>query len=101
MASTDFLPARDQDLNAWATNFDALITATPTAYGLVALDASDFHAIRLDYSNKLALATDPKTRTKVAVTNKNVAKAALVAAARALARRIHADPVSVASPARP
>jgi hypothetical protein len=40
MASQSFLPTADQDFNAFAVNFSALITATPTAYGLLAAHRS-------------------------------------------------------------
>src|SRR5947207_2572088 len=53
MASS-FLPDQDQDLEAWAANFDTRITATPTAFGLVAGDATAFHALAADFTAKLA-----------------------------------------------
>lgn len=58
-------PDKDQDLDAWSQNFDTKITATPTAYGLVAADATAFHALATDYATRLTTATNPasiKTR---------------------------------------
>src|SRR5438045_194593 len=86
----DFLPHKDQDLEAWANNFDTKITATPTAYGLVAGDATAFHGLAQDYTTKLAAAVNPTTRTKVRIPAKNTSRAALKAKARALAKIVNA-----------
>ena len=90
--SSGFLPSRDQDLNAFAANFDTRITATPTAFGLVAADATAFHGLAADFATKLATATNPSTRTKVTIQQKDISRAALRAKARALARVINAYP---------
>ena len=37
-----FIPAREADLVAWSTNFNTLISATPTAFGLVAAQATAY-----------------------------------------------------------
>jgi hypothetical protein len=91
MASS-FLPDKDQDLEAWAANFDTKITATPTAYGLVAGDATAFHSLAADFTTKLAAAVNPATRTPVTVQAKDTSRAALRAKARALAKIINAYP---------
>lgn len=88
----NFLPDKDQNLNAWAANFDTKITATPTAYGLVAADATAFHALAADFAVKLAAAVNPATRTRVTVAQKNISRAALKAKARALAKIVNAYP---------
>jgi hypothetical protein len=85
-------PQKDQDLNAWATNFDTKITATPTAFGLVAADATAFHALAADFSTRLETATTPATRTKSAVAAKNTSKLALRAKAQQLVKIISAYP---------
>jgi hypothetical protein len=92
MSSQDFIPAKDADLDAWAANFDTKITATPTAYGLVAGDATAFHALALAYTAALAASTNPATRTSVTVEAKTTSRTALVFKARALARIVQADP---------
>lgn len=85
-------PQKDQDLEVFSANFAAKITATPTAYGLVAADATAFTALNTDYVTKLATATTPATRTKSAVAAKNTSKLALTAKARSLIKIITAYP---------
>jgi hypothetical protein len=87
-----FLPSRDQDLDTWAGNFDTRITATPTAFGLIVADATAFHALASDFSTKLAAATNPSTRTKVTIQQKDISRAALKLKARTLAKVVNAYP---------
>jgi hypothetical protein len=88
----DFLPSKDQDLDAWATNFSARITLAPTTYGLVAGDATALATLVTGFSSALATATNPVTRTAGTVAAKDTARAVLVADIRSLARRIQAFP---------
>lgn len=90
----DFLPSRDQDLSAWADNFDVKITATPTAFGLTAGQATVFHGLALDFSTRLATATAPATRTKGTIQAKDISRAALRASARSLAKIVNAYPAT-------
>lgn len=90
MPSSDWVPSADADLDAFAVNFEAKITASPTTYGLVAGDATAFNTVADDFATKLALATDPGTKTSVTVASKNTARAVLVANLRSLARRVQA-----------
>lgn len=85
-------PRNDQDLNAFAANFDAKITLTPTAYGLLAADATAFHALALDFATRLATALNPTTRNKGTVAAKNTSKAALLLKARSLLKIVSAYP---------
>lgn len=88
----DYIPKTDADLDTWATNFDTVITAAPTDYGLVAGDATAFHTLRLAYTNALAAAVNPATRTPVTVAAKDTARNSMVAAARQYARIAQAYP---------
>lgn len=90
MPRTDWVPAKDTDLDAFNVNFSTKITAAPTTYGLVAGDATAFASLKTDFSTKLQTATDPGTRTKVTVASKDTSRAAVVAALRSLARRVQA-----------
>lgn len=85
-------PDKDQDLDAFCVPFGTHITATPTAYGLVAADATAFAALATDFATRLATATNPDTRTKAAVTAKSTSKKALVARLRTLIKIISAHP---------
>jgi hypothetical protein len=90
--SRDFLPAKDADLLSWATGFSDKITATPTAFGLVAAQATAFAALLSTFSADLAIATDPATRTRAAIETKNDSRTPLKREARELARVINAFP---------
>jgi hypothetical protein len=92
MAQRDFLPSKDADLLAWAQAFSSKITATPVAFGLVAAQATAFAALLTTFSADLAVATDPATRTRAAISAKNASRAPLKAEARELARIINAFP---------
>ncbi len=84
MAVRSFLPDRDSALLAWSLNFKSLITATPTAYGLTAEQASVYDALHEAYATALA-AADPSIRNKPATATKNVRRAMLKTQARLLA----------------
>lgn len=88
----DYIPSTDLALDVYAQNMDTKVTANPTSYGLVAGDATALHTLRLDFTTKLALVSDPATRTSIAVQNKNDSRAALVAKIRSLAAIVNADP---------
>jgi hypothetical protein len=82
--STSFLPNKDAALLAWSLNFSAKITATPTAYGLTAPQATAYATLHTNYATALA-ACDPGERSKSLVAAKNAARAALKSSARLLA----------------
>lgn len=92
MASQGWLPTTDTGLRDFTGDFSAKVSATPTAFGLTAADATTEAALVTAYDDALAAATNPATRTPVTVTAKNVAKAGLVANTRSLAARIQANP---------
>jgi hypothetical protein len=71
------LPSKDAELRDFATNVDVLVTAAPAQYGLAAADAASIHTYASEFDLKLTAATDPSTRTKVTVAEKNLAKGQL------------------------
>jgi hypothetical protein len=77
MAAT-FPPGREADLLNAALLFDTKITATPTAYGLVAAQATAFHALRQAFADAYAVAHDPLTRSPANIVAKDLAKKALL-----------------------
>ena len=89
--ANSFLPDRDAALLAWSLNFSSLITATPTAYGLVAADATAYGLLHTSYATALA-ACDPGQRSKATVATKNSARQALKISARFLANKIAGTP---------
>jgi hypothetical protein len=88
----DFLPSKDAELLSWSSGFSSKITATPTAYGLVAAQATAYAALNTAFSTAYATAINPPTRTVGTVAAKNDAKTPLRAMARELARIIQAYP---------
>lgn len=90
-----FPPTRESELLAFSKNFDELITALPTSYGLTALQATAYNTLHTTFASALDLATKPNTRTKPKITAKDVAKDALIDGAggiRELAAIIQAFP---------
>lgn len=92
MNGIDFLPSREAELLAWSVNFGRLINESPELYGLRAEQAAEYAALHEAYAEALQRASDPGTRTPSSVVTKREAKAALKAAARALARVARAHP---------
>ena len=88
----NYIPAPDLSFAAWLLNFGSLITAAPATYGLTAPDAVIIAAQNLAYSNALALAVDPVTRTPVTVAAKDAARASAEFIARPYAVGISQDP---------
>jgi hypothetical protein len=86
-----FLPTSDSELLTWSLNFSTLITATPTAYGLVAAQATAYAALQTAYSTAFTTAIDPKTRTTGAVAAKNAARTPLKASSRSLGKMVDAN----------
>jgi hypothetical protein len=81
-------PTSDDGLLAWSLNLLDLITATPTAFGLVAADASSYQTVHDAYASALA-ACDPSQRNKTATVAKNQARTNLKAAATLLANKVY------------
>jgi hypothetical protein len=74
MAIPTFPPSKEAGLLAWSTQFSAKITATPTAYGLVAAQATAYAALHTAYSTAYAAANNTTTNSKQAIIAKNQAK---------------------------
>jgi hypothetical protein len=83
-----FLPAGDAALLAWSNNFNSLINATPTAYGLSAGLATAYGTLNTAYATSLA-ACDPGVRNKATVIAKNQARFNLKENAKLLANLVN------------
>lgn len=81
-------PRTDSGLLAWSQNFLNLITATPTAYNLVAGDATAYLAVHTAYSTALANC-DPGLRSAQNVITKNAARTTLKNSATLLANKVY------------
>lgn len=82
----DYIPTKDADLVNWSANFSAVITATPTDYGLTSGQATSYATLDANFAAAYTVATNPATRTIVTVAAKDSARASLVAQARQLAQ---------------
>jgi hypothetical protein len=88
----DFLPSKDADLLAWSANFNQLINAAPTTYGLTAPQASGYTTVYTAWADALGTATNPATRTRGTIAAKDDARTPLKAMSRELARIVNAFP---------
>lgn len=88
----NYLPTREADYALWQKNFDALITATPTAYGLTTGQATEYDTLFIAWTSAYNIASTPSTRTPSAIQAKNDAKAALTEETRKLVKIIQGYP---------
>lgn len=86
-----YFPTRNADQATWATNFNTLLTANPTDYGLTAPDAVIVDGVVDTFIAALATATNPATRTPVAIAAKDAALAAMKAVVFPYATQIAGD----------
>jgi len=75
--ATDFIPKRDADLLAFSVNFNTLINADPTIYGLDLAQAGAYTALHDAFAAALAVTTSDATRTPSSIVAKNDARDAL------------------------
>lgn len=96
-----YIPARDSTLDVWADNFQTLISASPTTYGLNAPDAAAianaftlWHAAYLlgGSTGSPPVPVNPSTFTSVTVAEKNSQKIAMTTLYRAYASQIRINP---------
>ncbi len=91
--STDYLPAKEAELLAWALNASTVLAANPTSYGQTAAVATQLTAKVTAFQNAMTAWTTPATRTPIALTTKRDAKAAMLNFVRPLVRQIQASPL--------
>jgi hypothetical protein len=72
--ATSYIPNSDSGFSAWLANFSALLTASPTTYGLIAGDATIVAAENTDFQAAYALTVNPATRTAPTIAAKDAAK---------------------------
>lgn len=92
MASSDFLPDRELDLRQWSIAFSSRISESPEAYALTAEQAATYAALNAQFAEFVQLTNTKAGNSTANVVRKNVARKALVAEARKLARIIRASP---------
>lgn len=83
-----YIPARDADLDLWLANFDTLLTASPSTYGLTPADAANVAGPVAAWAAAYALCTSPSTKTAQAVADKDTAKTVVLGVVRPYAQQI-------------
>jgi hypothetical protein len=86
--SGSYLPTRDEALDPWLLNFQTLIAASPTSYGLVTSDATAITAAYTSWHSAYLAATNPTTRTHATVSTKNTQKSNVIGVVRGYAATI-------------
>lgn len=95
MPGKSFLPYRESELLLFAQNAHAVLDATPDAFVGFGLTQAQFDTFQSRYSAFDAAyitANHPDTRTPTAVSQKNLAKAAMVSYIREMVRLVQAHP---------
>lgn len=87
-----YIPARDADFNNWITNFNSLLTASPSTYGLIAADATAVDTVTDAWVAAYTAAIDPSTRTPVTVQAKDDARIDAQTTVRPYAQLISLNP---------
>jgi hypothetical protein len=90
--ANSFFTGTDAELYTGSAAFSTKITASPTAFGLVAAQATAYAAKNSAYAAAYVEAVDPETRTKGKVEAKNEAKRQLRLMAGDLAKIIDGTP---------
>lgn len=83
-----YIPAPDANFDAWLNNFETLIAADPTDYGLTAGDATAITTVKNAWDTAYLAATDPSTRTTPTIAAKDNARASAEAVVRPYAVQI-------------
>jgi hypothetical protein len=88
----NFIPSREASLVSWTNNFNTLVAATPTAFGLTAAQATAYTTLNTAFVNAYNVVQNKQTRSPANIQTKNAAKASLIASARQLAGIIQKFP---------
>lgn len=83
-----YIPSKDGDVLAYTLNFSTYLTAHAVALGMTAANATTYAGLQSDYAAALKAATEPSTRGKATIANKDAAKKQIVALTRSYAQMI-------------
>jgi hypothetical protein len=83
-----YIPAKEANLNSWLINFSALLSASPSTYGLGPTDATNVAADVAAWTAAYTPILSPSTKTAAAVSAKNSAKVSILAQIRPYAQQI-------------
>ena len=86
-----YIPTQDAPFDFWADNFCGLIQTDPDRYGLMLYDAGVLTNQFTIWHNAFVLASNPMTRTAVAIADKDGEKVTLLQLVRQYAAQIRAN----------
>ena len=89
--ANSWIPINDEALDPFLNNFQTLIAASPTSYGLVAGDATAITAAYTAWHTAFLAAINPTTRTRATVATKNTQKLNALQVVRRYAATIRAN----------
>jgi hypothetical protein len=92
MATTDYLPAKDSDLQSWTQNFLTVANANLVALGLVAADTTPITSEKGSYDTAITNNNTKQAEAKAATQQKSTVKSNLTTKVRILVRKIQANP---------
>lgn len=87
--SDDYIGKTDAQVLAFCSNFGTIITGAPLVYNLTVQDCTNYQSKVSDFDVKLQAATNPTTRGKRTIFEKQEAKKVLVALTRQYAQQIN------------
>lgn len=89
----DWIHRKNSDFNDQALNFANRIVAESAAYGIDPAEAAQLAAEQVDYAAKYQTASQPGSRTSVAVIARDDARKVLANHMRSIGARVRANPV--------
>lgn len=92
MSAPTYIPPREADFVTWLTNFNNLILADPTSFGLTVGDANALNTMTVAYLAAYAAAIDGTTRGPSTIATKDAARANVTTLARQYAVMMQANP---------
>lgn len=92
MPRDSYMPDKQAQQVDWAANFNSIVGASAAAYGVPVTTMTAFAAIVATLQSAWTAASEPTTRTRVAVDAKNVALDSMKLAARNIVSVIRGTP---------
>lgn len=88
----DFYPRRESDIQSFTTNFSAILSADPEAYGLTPARVDEYSALQQAFSDAYITAQNPGANSSSSVAFKESCRVALEAGTRPLVKTIKGQP---------
>lgn len=92
MVRESYVPSREAELLGWAGNLHARLMAAPGDYGVVVEQLGPFDVAYTAFAAAYAVTSNPATKTKPTVADKNTKKAEMIRQARLLVSTLQGWP---------